>query len=71
MRLPLGWWQAFLTAPLTPRESEARGCGRKSLPGLLLLASLERFSFEGLGLQFYFSFQTPIRASEFMSGATI
>jgi hypothetical protein len=39
--------------------------------GLLLLASLERFSFEELGLQFYFSFQTPIRASEFMSGATI
>jgi hypothetical protein len=41
------------------------GCGRKSLPGLLLLGSLERFSFGGLGLQFYFSFQTPIRASEF------
>jgi hypothetical protein len=33
--------------------------------GLLLLAPLERFSFEGLSLQFYFSFQTPIRASEF------
>ena len=32
--------------------------------GLRMKASLERFSFEGLGLQFYFSFQTPIRASE-------
>jgi hypothetical protein len=27
--------------------------------------SLERFHFEGLGLRFCFSFQTPIRASEF------
>jgi hypothetical protein len=31
-----------------------------------LLMSLERFHFEGLGLVFYFSFQTPIRASGFM-----
>jgi hypothetical protein len=35
--------------------------------GVAMKASLERFSFEGLGLQFYFSFQTPIRASEFRS----
>jgi hypothetical protein len=47
-----------------PTGSEAMGCGRKSLPGFARKASLERFSFEGLGLQFYF-FQTPIRASEF------
>ena len=40
--------------------------------GVAMKASLERFSFEGLGLQFYFSFQTPIRASELHeSGATI
>jgi len=29
--------------------------------------SLERFHFEGLGLRFCLSFQTPIRASEFRS----
>jgi hypothetical protein len=59
-------WQAFLSAPLTRRESEAMGCGRKSLPGFECW-SLERFHFEGLSLGFYFSFQTPIRASEFRS----
>ena len=34
--------------------------------GVAMKASLERFPFEGLGLQFYFSFQTPIRASELL-----
>jgi hypothetical protein len=34
--------------------------------GLLLLSSSERFPFEGLGLHFNFSFQTPIRASGFI-----
>jgi hypothetical protein len=33
--------------------------------GVAMKASLERFSFEGLDLRFCFSFQTPIRASEF------
>ena len=61
----MGYWQAFLSAPLTPRESEAMGCGQKSLPGLLL-GSWERFPFEGWAEQFCFSFQTPIRASEFI-----
>ena len=65
MRWALGWWQAFLTAPLTPRESEAMGVRSEKSAGVAMKASLERFSFEGLGLQFYFSFQTPIRASEF------
>ena len=54
-----------------PYGKAKQGVRSESLPGSLLLVSLERFSFEGLGLQFYFSFQTPIRASEFMSGATI
>ena len=61
-----GWWEAFLTAPLTPRESEATGVRSGKPAGVAMKASLERFPFEGLGLQFYFSFQTPIRASEFM-----
>ena len=34
--------------------------------GLLLLSSSERYPFEGLGLPFNFSFQTPIRASGFI-----
>ena len=63
IRWALGWWQAFLTAPLTPRESEAMGVRSEKSAGVAMKASLERFSFEGLGLQFYFSFQTPIRAS--------
>ena len=54
-----------------PMGKRSEGCGGKACRGRLLLVSLERFSLEGLGLQFYFSFQTPIRASEFMSGATI
>ena len=64
IRWALGWWQAFLTAPLTPRESEAMGVRSEKSAGVAMKASLERFSFEGLGLQFYFSFQTPFRASE-------
>jgi len=64
MRWALGSWQAFLIAPLTPRESEAMGVRSEKSAGVAMKASLERFSFEGLGLQFYFSFQTPIRASE-------
>jgi hypothetical protein len=68
-----GWWQAFLTAPLTPRESEARGCGRKSLPGFALRGIFGTLPLRGIGLKSStFSFQTPIRASELhKSGATI
>ena len=71
IRWALGWWQAFLTAPPYPTESKARGVRSEKSAGVVLLVSLERFSFEGFGLQFDFSFQTPIRASEFMSGATM
>jgi hypothetical protein len=67
----LGCWQAFLTAPLTRRESEAMGVRSEKSTGCLNVDLLERFHFEGLGLQFCFIFQTPIRASEFKIGATI
>ena len=62
----LGCWQAFLTAPLTRRESQARGAVGK-VCRVFECWSLERFHFEGLGLRFCLSFQTPIRASEFRS----
>jgi hypothetical protein len=64
----LGCWQAFVTAPLTHRESEALGVRSEKSAGCW---SLERFHFEGLGLRFCFSFQTPIRAWSFEIGATI
>ena len=64
-------WQAFLTAPLTRRESEAMGGAVGKVCRVFECWSLERFHFEGLGLRFCFSFQTPIRASEFKIGATI
>ena len=62
----MGRWQAFLSAPFTPRESEAMGCGQKSLPGLLPLALGNAFPSKDWAEPFSFSFQTPIRASEFM-----
>ena len=62
----MGSWvvAGFSDRSLTPRESEAMGVRSEKSAGVAMKASLERFSFEGLGLQFYFSFQTPIRASE-------
>ena len=45
------------------RKREAMGVRSEKSAGVAMKASLERFSFEGLGLQFYFSFQTPICAS--------
>jgi hypothetical protein len=57
----------------TPYPSGKRSDGVRSekSAGCLNVDLLERFHFEGLGLQFCFSFQTPIRASEFKIGATI
>jgi hypothetical protein len=63
----LGCWQAFLTAPLTPSGKRSDGVRSEKSAGCLNVGSLERFHFEGLGLRFCFSFQTPIRASEFRS----
>jgi hypothetical protein len=53
----------FDRSPLPVGKRSDGGCGQKSLPGVGCW-SLERFHFEGLGLRFCFSFQTPIRASE-------
>ena len=53
----------------TPYPSGKRSDGRAvgKVCRVLECWSLERFHFEGLGLRFCFSFQTPIRASEFRS----
>ena len=45
----------FDRTPLPRGKAKRWWCGSKNLPGrLLLLSSLDRFPFEGLGLQFYF-----------------
>jgi hypothetical protein len=66
-KLVLGGWQAFLTAPLTRRESEAMGVQSEKVCRGVNVGLWKRFHFEGFGLRFCFSFQTPIRASEFGS----
>jgi hypothetical protein len=60
----LGYWRAFLTAPLTRRESEAMGVRSEKSAGGLMVGLWNVSPSKGLGLQFCFSFQTPIRASE-------
>ncbi len=63
-------WQAFLTAPLTRRESEAAGVRSEKSAGCLNVG-LWNVSTSKDWAYVCFSFQTPIRASEFKIGATI
>jgi len=67
IRWSLGWWQAFLTAPPYPtgKRSEGDAVG-KVCRGCDIGIFGDAFPSKDWAEQFCFSFQTPIRASEFM-----
>jgi len=67
IRWALGGGRLFLTAPLTPMGSEAMGVRSEKSARVIAVEPLWNASpSRDWAEQFYFSFQTPIRASEFI-----